>query len=57
MRLTALVHSVEKDAFFTVVHKERKLYFYLQKNLIKKFYKYLQTSTSSCTSTIFKDKK
>ena len=45
MRLTALVHSVEKDSFFTVIHKGRKVYFYLQKNLIKKFYKYLQTST------------
>ena len=41
MRLTALVHSVEGDAFFTVIHNNRKMYFYLQKNLIKKFYKYL----------------
>ena len=45
MRLTALVHSVEEDTFFTVIHKGKKLYFYLQKNLIKKFYKYLQKST------------
>lgn len=45
MRLTALVHSVEDDIFFTVINKGRKVYFYLQKNLAKKFYKYLQTST------------
>ena len=41
MRLTALVHSVEGESFFTVIHNKRKMYFYLQKNLIKKFYKYL----------------
>jgi sporulation inhibitor KapD len=41
MRLTALVHSVEGESFFTVIHNNRKMYFYLQKNLIKKFYKYI----------------
>ena len=41
MRLTALVHSVEGENYFTVIKDNRKLYFYLQKNLVKKFYKYL----------------
>ena len=41
MQLTALVHSVEGDSFFTVIKDGRKVYFYLQKNLVKKFYKYL----------------
>ena len=41
MRLTALVHSVEGEAYFTVINNGRKKYFYLQKNLIKKFHKYL----------------
>ena len=41
MQLTALVHSVEADSFFTVIKDGRKVYFYLQKNLVKKFYKYL----------------
>ena len=37
MQLTALVHSVEGDSFFTVIKDGRKVYFYLQKNLVKKF--------------------
>ena len=41
MQLTALVHSVENETFFTVIKDGRKVYFYLQKNLVKKFYKYL----------------
>ena len=41
MRLTALVHSVEGENYFTVIKNNRKLYFYLQKNLVKKFHKYL----------------
>lgn len=41
MKLTALIHSVEDEGFFTVIKNDRKLYFYLQKNLIKKFNKYL----------------
>ena len=41
MHLTALVHSVENETFFTVIKDGRKVYFYLQKNLVKKFYKYL----------------
>ena len=41
MRLTALVHSVEGENYFTVIKDNRKLYFYLQKNLVKKFHKYL----------------
>ena len=45
MKLTALIHSVEEDSFFTVIIKGKKVYFYLQKSLIKKFYKYLEKST------------
>ena len=45
MQITALVHSVENESFFTVVKNGRKIYFYLQKNLIKKFYKYLTKGT------------
>ena len=41
MKLTALIHSVEDEGIFTVIKDDRKLYFYLQKNLIKKFNKYL----------------
>ena len=41
MRLKALVHSVEGDSYFTVIHNSRKIYFYMQKNLVKKFHKYL----------------
>ena len=37
MKLTALIHSVEDEGVFTVIKDNRKLYFYLQKNLIKKF--------------------
>ena len=36
MHLTALVHSVENETFFTVIKDGRKVYFYLQKNLVKK---------------------
>ena len=43
MKLTALIHSVEDEGFFTVIKNNRKLYFYLQKNLVKKFYKYLSS--------------
>ena len=45
MQLTALIHSVENESYFTVIKDGRKIYFYLQKNLIKKFYKYLQKGT------------
>ena len=45
MQMTALVHSIEDEAFFTVIKNGRKLYFYLQKNLIKKFFKYLKKGT------------
>ena len=41
MQLTALVHSVEGDSFFTVIKDGRKVYFYLQKNLVKKLAKFL----------------
>ena len=41
MRLKALVHSVEGESYFTVIHNNRKIYFYMQKNLVKKFHKYL----------------
>ena len=41
MKLTALIHSIENESFFTFILKGNKIYFYLQKNLIKKFYKYL----------------
>ena len=41
MRITALIHSVEGESYFTIINNGRKLYFYLQKNLVKKFYKYL----------------
>lgn len=44
MKLTALIHSIENESFFTVILKGKKIYFYLQKNLIKKFYKYLEKS-------------
>ena len=45
MKLTALIYSVEKESFFTVILNRRKVYFYLQKNLIKKFMKYLEKGT------------
>ena len=45
MQMTALVHSIEDEAFFTIIKDGRKLYFYLQKNLIKKFFKYLKKGT------------
>ena len=45
MQMTALVHSIEDEAYFTVIKNGRKLYFYLQKNLIKKFFKYLKKGT------------
>jgi inhibitor of KinA sporulation pathway (predicted exonuclease) len=45
MKLTALIYSVEKESFFTVIINKRKVYFYLQKNLIKKFMKYLEKGT------------
>ena len=45
MKLRALIHSVENESFFTVIIKGKKEYFYLQKNLVKKFWKYLDKST------------
>ena len=51
MKLTALIHSVEEDSFFTVIIKGKKVYFYLQKSLIKKFYKYLEKSIPPIVST------
>ena len=41
MRLKALIHSVEGESYFTVIKDNRKVYFYMQKNLVKKFHKYL----------------
>ena len=45
MQIAALIHSVEDEAFFTIIKNGKKIYFYLQKNLIKKFYKYLTKGT------------
>lgn len=41
MKVTAMVYSVEKHSFFTVLMNGKKEYFYMQKNLVKKFIKYL----------------
>ena len=48
MQLTAMIHSVEEETFFTVMLGNRKVFFYLQKNLVKKFIKYLEKGTVVC---------
>lgn len=45
MQLTALIYSVERDNFFTVILNGKKEYFYMQKHLSKNFSKYLTKGT------------
>lgn len=45
MQLSALVYSVEKESFFTIIIDGKKEYFYLQRHLAKNFLKYLTKGT------------
>ncbi|MFI3251762.1 MAG: exonuclease domain-containing protein [bacterium] len=42
MKFCGLVYSSDLDNFFTLKEKDKLIYFYLQRNLAKKFSKYLQ---------------
>ena len=45
MQFSALIYSVERDNFFTILIDGKKTYFYMQKHLVKNFYKYLRKGT------------
>lgn len=42
MHVSKTIYSIENECFITILYNQQKQYFYLQRNLIKKFMKYLQ---------------
>lgn len=45
MQFTALIYKMEDEAFFTLLLDNKKVYFYLQKHLVKTYGKYLRSGT------------
>lgn len=43
MRIFGLLYTGDLDCFFTIKRNNKLMYFYLQRNLVKKFSKYLQS--------------